>query len=208
VSDWLVPVSRYVRFAQGSGRTIATTYDALRSGALSGRLTKVVCDVRGPLVNLRSGDTAWFYTPELEVGVFAVGRARAPTKTKRPTVTVALDKSRTKVFAADPLPAATIRRWVPELRNGAVSLDLRPRALAVLDGWQRERAERDLELLTPIGALPWRTAAARGARRVQAAQHDITAPIATAFGITPGVHGRMISSRTRIAATSGALDSG
>ncbi len=37
---------------------------------------------------------------------------------------------------------------------------------------------------------------------------DITAPIATAFGITPGEHGRVISSHTRIAASSGALDSG
>ncbi len=36
---------------------------------------------------------------------------------------------------------------------------------------------------------------------------DITPAVAEAFGIAPGVHGRAISSRTRIAATSGALDS-
>ena len=37
---------------------------------------------------------------------------------------------------------------------------------------------------------------------------DITPAIATAFGIEPGVHGRVISSQTRIAATNGALDGG
>ena len=37
---------------------------------------------------------------------------------------------------------------------------------------------------------------------------DITSAIAAAFGIEPGVHGGMISSRTRISASSGALDRG
>lgn len=37
---------------------------------------------------------------------------------------------------------------------------------------------------------------------------DITPAIATAFGMEPGVHGGVISSRTRIAATSGALNNG
>ena len=37
---------------------------------------------------------------------------------------------------------------------------------------------------------------------------DITPPLAAAFGIEPGVHGGVISSGTRIAATSGALDRG
>ena len=36
---------------------------------------------------------------------------------------------------------------------------------------------------------------------------DITPAIAAAFGINSGMHGRLISSHTRIAATSGALDS-
>jgi len=179
VSDWLVPVSRHVRFAQSSGRTIESSYDALRASALDGRLSKLVCEVRGPLVNLRSGDTVWCYTPELDAGVFAVGRARAPTKDKRPSVTVMLEKARCKVFAADPLPASTIRRWVPELRQGAVSLDVRPRALAVLDSWQRERGERDVELLAPIGVTPWRSALTKGSsRRALPAVHDIVAPIA------------------------------
>ena len=178
VSDWLVPVSRHVRFAQASGRTVDSTYESLRAAALDGRLDKAVCEVRGPLVNLRAGDTVWFFTPELEVGVFAVGRARAPTKTKRAEVTVALERARGKVLAADPLPAATIRRWVPELRQGAVSLDARPRALVVLDAWQRERGERDTELLTPIGVTPWRAALAKGSRKVLPALHDVVAPVA------------------------------
>ena len=176
MSDWLVPLSRHVRFAQSSGRTIESTYEALRAAALGGRLAKLVCEVRGPLVNLRSGDTVWCYSSELDIGIFAVGRSRAPTKTKRPTVTVALERARCKLLAADPLPAATIRRWVPELRQGAVSLDVRPRALAVLDAWLRERGERDIELLAPIGVTPWRAAAGKG--RTQPAVHDVVAPIA------------------------------
>jgi hypothetical protein len=187
MSDWLVPLARHVRFTQPSGRAIESRYLALRDAALHGRLATAVCDVRGPLVNLRSGDTVWCFTPELDAGVFAVGRARAATKAKKATVAVVLDKARTKLLAADPLPAATLRRWVPELRQGAVSLDVRPRALAVLDAWQRERGERDVDLLAPIGATPWRAAivkgakggkSAKGAKRVHPAQHELIAPIA------------------------------
>jgi hypothetical protein len=157
VSEWLVPVSRHVRFAQASGHTVETSFGKLQAAALSGRLGKVVCDVRGPMVEVGVGDQLWFSTDELGVGVFAVGRAGRPTKTKRPTLTVTIDRARTRLLVADPLPVGTIRRWVPELRLGAVGLDLRPRALAVLDGWQTERGERDAELLTPLGVVPWRT---------------------------------------------------
>ena len=137
------------------------------------------CDVRGPLVNMRAGDTVWCYTAELDVGVFAVGRARAPSKEARPTITVMLERTRSKVFAGDPLPGATIRRWVPELREGAVSLDLRPRALAVLDAWQRERGERDVELLTPIRVDSMANRARQeDAHRSWPAVHDVLAPVA------------------------------
>ena len=177
MSDWLVPLSHHVRFVQSSGRTIEPAYHALRAAALDGRLARLVCEVRGPLVNLHSGDTVWCCTSELEVGVFAVGRAKAPSKGKRPTVTVTLERARSKILAADPLPAATIRRWVPELRQGAVSLDVRPRALTVLDAWQRERGERDVELLAPLHVTPWRSALRR-LSSTSPAVHDVLAPIA------------------------------
>src|SRR5262245_6034116 len=173
MSDWLVPLSRHVRFALSSGRAVEPKYHSLRAAALTGRLARVECDVRGPLVNMRAGDTVWFCTSELEVGVFAMGRARAPGKGSNPTITITLERARSKILAGDPLPAATIRRWVPELREGAVSLDLRPRALAVLDAWQRERGERDVELLTPIRATPWRVAIGRAARPNAPAQHEV-----------------------------------
>lgn len=177
MSAWLVPVSRHLRFAQGSGRTVETAFAKLQDAALTGRLDKVVCEVRGPLVDVAAGDQLWFYTDDLEAGVFALGRARKPTKTQKPTVTVVLDKTRTRVLAADPLPAVTIRRWVPELRQGAVSLDLRPRALSVLEGWQRDRAERDVELLGPIGVAPWRAAIKATAAR-QPARDEVVGPMA------------------------------
>jgi len=177
VSDWLVPVSRHTRFAQKSGRTLGHDFDALQSAVVAGRLGKVVCDVRGSLVNLSSGDTVWFYTTELDVGVFAVGRAGAPTKGKNPSVTVTIDRTRTRLFAVDPLPAATIRRWVPELRQGAVSLDVRPRAHTVLEAWQHERGERDADLLAPLGAASWRTVG-RSAKTAKVALHDMVAPVA------------------------------
>jgi hypothetical protein len=206
VGEWLVPISRHVRFAQTSGRTVDPHYGALRDAGLTGKLARVDCEVRGPLVNLRAGDTVFCYTPELDVGVFAVGRARAATKTGRPLVSVRFDKARTKVLAADPLPAMTIRRWVPELRNGAVSLDLRPRALAVLDAWQRERGERDVELLTPINVSPWRVAATKASKGMTPAQHDIAAPIArllrsqdfaVGLGAPLGTEPRVVARRVR-----------
>jgi hypothetical protein len=177
MSAWLVPVSRHLRFAQTSGRTLDTSFRKLQDAALGGRLDKVVCEVRGPLVDVAAGDQVWFYTDDLDAGVFASGRARRPTKTKKPTVTVALDKARTRVLTADPLPAATIRRWVPELRQGAVSLDLRPRALTVLEGWHGERAERDVELLGGLGVTTWR-AAIKPAGAKQPAQDDVVGPLA------------------------------
>ena len=177
MSAWLVPVSRHLRFAQTAGRTVETAFAKLQDAALTGRLDKVVCDLRGPLVDVAAGDQLWYYTEDLEAGVFAFGRARKPTKTKKPTVTVVLDKARTRVLAADPLPAVTIRRWVPELRQGAVSLDLRPRALTVLEGWQRERGERDAELLGPIGVTPWRASIKNTAAR-QPARDGVVGPMA------------------------------
>lgn len=170
-----MPVSRYLRFAQASGHTVDNSFNALQQAALSGRLGKVDADLRGPLVEVSAGDELWFYTDDHEAGVFAVGRARKPTKAKNATVTVTIDRVRTRVFAADPLPAGTIRRWVPELRQGAVGLDLRPRALAVLDGWQGERGERDVDLLAPLGAVPWRAATRSGSRSL--ARHEVLGPI-------------------------------
>ncbi len=177
MSAWLVPVSRYVRFAQASGRTVENAFAKLQDAAIGGRLDKAVCELRGPLVDVAASDQLWFYTEDLEAGVFAIGRARKPTKTKKPTVTVALDKTRTRVLAADPLPAITIRRWVPELRQGSVSLDLRPRALTVLEGWQQERGERDVELLSPIGVVPWRSSI-KAATAKQPARDDVVGPMA------------------------------
>jgi hypothetical protein len=179
VSDWLVPVSRHVRFGLASGRTVESGFSKLQDAAISGRLSKVMCDVRGSLVDVWSGDVVWFYTEELEVGVFAVGRAHRPTKTNTPTVTITIDLPHTRLLAADPLPATTMRRWVPELRQGAVALDLRPRALAVLEAWQVERAERDADLLGVIGVTPWRAATKRRkAGTTQLAQDDVLGPVA------------------------------
>jgi len=177
VSAWLVPVSRYLRFAQSSGRTVESAFGKLQDAALGGRLGRVICEVRGPLVDVTAGDQMWFYTDDLDAGVFAFGKARRPTKAKKPTVTVTIDRTRTRVLAADPLPAVTIRRWVPELRQGAVSLDLRPRALTVLEGWQRERADRDAEMLGGLGVTTWR-AAIKGTGARQPARDDVYGPIA------------------------------
>lgn len=177
MGDWLVPVSRHVRFAQASGHSIDGTVAALQGAALAGRLAKAVCEVRGPLVEVVSGDQIWFSTNELEAGVFAVGRARRPTTTKKPTFTVALERTRTRVLASDPLPGVTIRRWVPELRQGSVLLDLRPRALAILEGWCKERGERDVELLSPIGVTPWRIATPKATGARQPARDEVLGPI-------------------------------
>jgi len=177
VSAWLVPVSRHLRFAQASGRTVNTAFVKLQDAAIAGRLDTVVCEVRGPLVDIAAGDQVWFYTDDLEAGVCAFGRARKPTKTKKPSVVVVLDKARTRVLAADPLPAVSIRRWVPELRQGAVSLDLRPRALTVLESWHVERNDRDRELLAPLGVTPWR-ASIKATTVRQPARDDVVGPIA------------------------------
>ncbi|MEX0663652.1 MAG: hypothetical protein WD598_02635 [Acidimicrobiia bacterium] len=177
MSAWLVPVWRHLRFVQASGRTLENAFGKLQDAALGGRLGSVVCEVRGPLVDVAAGDQMWFYTDDLDAGVFAFGKAQRPTKTKKPTVTVTLDKARTRVLAADPLPAVTMRRWLPELHQGAVSLDLRPRALTVLEGWHRERAERDTEMLGVLGVTTWRaTIRATGAR--QPARDDVLGPLA------------------------------
>jgi hypothetical protein len=177
VSAWLVPISRHLRFAQASGRAVDTSFPKLQDAAIAGGLEKVVVELRGPLVDIAPGDQVWFYTDDLEAGVCAFGRARKSTKTKKPSVTVMLDKARTRVLAGDPLPAVTIRRWVPELRQGAVSLDLRPRALTVLESWQTERNDRDVELLGPLGVTPWR-ASIKGTPDRQPARDDVLGPIA------------------------------
>jgi len=199
-----VPVSRRLRFEDRTERAIDPSFDALRDAALAGRLDRVTLDVRGPLVDLVAGDRVWFFVAD--VGVALVGRARSPSKTNKPSIVVSLDRVRSRVLGADPLPATTIRRWVPELREGAVALDLRPRALGVLESWQHERAERDTELLAPLGASPWRSILSRGARARSPASHDVIGPIARllrsqdfAIGLAKpmGADPRLIARRVR-----------
>ena len=209
-----MPVSRRLRFADRSGRAIDPSFDALRDAALAGRLDRVTLDVRGPLVDLVAGDRVWFSMSEPDVGVVLVGRARAPKKGAKKgqktadvaSIVVVIDRVRSRVFAADPLPAPTIRRWVPELREGAVLLDLRPRALVTLDAWQHERAERDTELLASLGALPWRSVVTRTAKAPSPASHDVIGPIARlvrsqdfAIGLAKplGAEPRLIARRVR-----------
>ncbi len=187
MSEWLVPVSRRLRFADRTGRAVDSSFVALRDATLAGRLDRVTLEVRGPLVDVVAGDRVWFTTSELDIGVILVGRAQAPTMStpkagsrskETLSIVVTLDRIKSRVFAADPLPSATIRRWVPELRDGAVHLDLRPRALATLDSWQHERAERDSELLASLGAAPWRSVVSRGGKAPSPAAHDVIGPIA------------------------------
>jgi hypothetical protein len=183
----LVPVSKYLRFVDRSNRRVDATasggYARVRDALLADRAVSAVSEVRGPLVEARPGDTFWLYTAEQDVGVFATGRVRAaaratPSKTPpKSLLTIALDKARSRVFAADPLPASTIRRWVPELvRQASVRLEVRPRALAVLEGWQEERGERDVELLAPLGVTPWR-ALAKGKGKAHPATDPMLAPL-------------------------------
>jgi hypothetical protein len=192
VADWLIPVSQYVRYRQQSGRTIRNRFDDLQPAALTGTLASVVCELRGSLVDVRAGDRMWLYTDELDAGVFGVGKAQKPTATNRATVTITVDKPRTRVLAADPLPAVTIRRWLPDLRQAAMLLDVRPRALGVVESWQQERAERDVELLGPLAVTPWRATLKPGVR-TPVARDEVLAPIARllraqefAIGTAPG----------------------
>ena len=177
MSEWLVPVSQWVRFVGRGGRAVESSFAALQAEVLTGQLDRIVCEVRGPLVDTRAGDLVWCFVPDGDVGVIAVGRAKAPTKGKQPSFTVTVDRARSRTLAADPLPASTIRRWVPELRQGSVRLDPRPRALAVLDGWLRERNGRDVEMLASLPASPWRRTAARGEKGLALAAHDVVGPI-------------------------------
>lgn len=174
---WLVPINRYVRFVSNSGRTVVPKFSDLREAALSGRLDRFVCEVRGALVDIRAGDTVWGYLPELDVGLIAMGLAQRPKAGKKATVAVKIDRKRTRILAADPLAASTIRRWVPDLRHGSVDLELRPRAFSVIDSWVNERNERDLEALEPFSVKTWRDAAG-STRSLSLALHDIVAPIA------------------------------
>ena len=231
MSEWLVPVSRWVRFFDRSGRVVEGSFDALQGAILAGRLDRFDVEVRGTLVDAVAGDTVWLYVPDGEIGVIAVGRAKAAVKSvskalgkasgKAPrkaggtkgvlaSFAVTVDRARSRTLGVDPLPAATIRRWVPELRQGSVRLDPRPRALTVLDAWVRERNARDVEMLASLPASPWRAVAAKGEKGRALAVHDVVGPIArmlrsqefavgvgTSAGATPSAEPRIVARRVR-----------
>jgi hypothetical protein len=161
--DWLVPISRRTRFVDRSGRTLTQRFELVRTATLSGRLTSVGVEVRGALTDAQPGDTVWLLWPEHDVGVMAVGRARPgrPRRGEPPRLLVTLDRTPTRLLVVDPMPAAFVRRWIPDLR-GAFRLDLRPRAHQAIRAWVHERGERDDALLAPLGTPSWRTSAARG----------------------------------------------
>jgi len=166
MADWLVPLSSHTRFVDRNSRPMAPRFELVRSAALDRRLASVAAEVRGPLADVETGDTVWLFWTEHDVGVMAVGRARAP-RTRRnlaPELPVVLDQARTRALVVDPMPSVAIRRWLPDLRSSGIRLDARPRALEALQAWERERRERDEALLRPLGVPTWRARAGTGGR--------------------------------------------
>jgi hypothetical protein len=166
MADWLVPLSSHTRFVERNHRTVTPRLELIRDAALDRRLITVAAEVRGPLADVQTGDTVWLFWTDHDVGVMAVGRARAPRtrRNRAPELPVALDQVRTRALVVDPMPSVVIRRWLPDVRSSGIRLDLRPRALEALRAWERERPERDEALLRPLGVPTWRAKAGRGGR--------------------------------------------
>jgi hypothetical protein len=191
MADWLVPLARHTRFVDGNHRSVPARWDLVRSAALAGRLVSVAAEVRGPLADVQTGDTVWLFWGDQDIGVMAVGRARArrTRRNRAPELPIALDKTRTRALAVDPMPAPLIRRWLPELRTTGLCLDLRPRALDALGAWEKERNERDETLLRPLGVATWRAGAGRGrsARPVEDPVLSSTVPFLRSQDFSVGV---------------------
>jgi hypothetical protein len=167
MADWLVVVSRQTRLLDRNQRPLGQEFMAVRKAAIEGRLGSLATEVRGELAEVAPGDVAWAFWPDGDVGVMGVGRVQSPRarQTGPPELVVVFDRARTRVLAIDPLPAPLVRRWLPDLRKSGSLLDVRPRALDSVRGWEQERANRDDALLRPLHAQPWRAAAARGKKR-------------------------------------------
>lgn len=167
MADWLVVVSRQTRLLDRNKRVLPRDFVAVRKAAIEGRLSSLATEVRGELAEVSPGDTAWAFWSEGDVGVMGIGRVQTPRARRGapPELLVAFDRVRTRALAIDPLPASLVRRWLPELRKSGTRLDVRPRALDSVRGWEQERATRDDALLRPLHAAPWRSAAARGTKR-------------------------------------------
>jgi len=165
MADWLVPVSDRTRFLDKNGRAVTARFDAIRTGVLDGRVQTVTTEVRGALADLRDGDEVWIYWPGGDVGVIAVGHARSyPTrKPTPPSIAVDLHRARSRALIVDPMPAALVHRWLPDLR-GASRLDPSPRALEAIRAWEDERPQRDEAALAPLGLPTWRARAAHGTK--------------------------------------------
>src|ERR1700674_3653471 len=164
MADWLVPLSRHTRFVDRNHRPVTPRWDLVRNAALAGPLVTVAAEVRGPLADVRTGDTVWLFWNEQDIGVMAGGRARARSKTRGTRATElpsALDQRRSRALVVDPMPAALLRRWLPDLRASGIPLDQRPRAFEALGVWEKERNERDEALLRPLGVPTWRARAGR-----------------------------------------------
>lgn len=166
MADWVVPLSSHTRFVDRNHRAVTPRFELVRGAALDGRLVSVAAEVRGPLADVRTGDTVWLFWTAHDIGVMAVGRARAPrTRANRaPELPIVLEQTRTRALVVDPMPSGMIRRWLPDVRTSGIRLDLRPRALEALRAWERERRDRDEALLRPLGVPTWRARAGRGGR--------------------------------------------
>ncbi|HSO96032.1 MAG TPA: hypothetical protein VLV81_08320 [Acidimicrobiia bacterium] len=164
MADWLVPLSSHTRFLDRGSHALTLRFDVVRGAALDGRIASVAAEVRGPLADVKTGDTVWLFWAEHDIGVMAVGRARAPRtrRNRAPELPIALEQARTRALVVDPMPSGVIQRWLPDLRSSGIRLDVRPRALEAIRAWERERHDRDEALLRPLGAPTWRARAGRG----------------------------------------------
>ncbi len=155
--EWLYPAFERTgrRFGGTHGPGRPARYSEYRRGVLARTISAGEGPLESGFRSMRPGDTLWLYADK---GVGVAGRATVVRLTGRPEprVEFTLDRAPSRVLAQDPVSAQLVRRALPGVIDGPISLLEHPELRRSLEWWVHELGDRDERRLEPIGVPPMR----------------------------------------------------
>jgi hypothetical protein len=144
----------------GSDRRYRADFEVYRRAAMAGRILRGEGPLAAGFRSIREHDVLWLFAGG-EAGVVGRATVREVFGRPEPRVRFTLDRPTSRILAQDPLPGARIRRSLPRLHHGPVSLAEHAGLTEGLEWWVELLDDRDRRRLDPLGVPTLRRVIAR-----------------------------------------------